>query len=171
MGNSMQLFTASKVATIFGLASDNEKIRLRNPNLNFQIAEVPSDSNNNFKAVYADVYGLSLVKNAKNLTGAYYVLDKIRQETSLKEFSRFYRLPSAKNSIVTQKTQSLFTQISNKSAVYAKPVLFQDEKEIEKIIGSYLKSVVYGKIDIVQSTRIFVNEINTLNIKIKRKNE
>ena len=171
MGNSMQLFTASKVATIFGLASDNEKIRLRNPNLNFQITEVPSDSNNNFKAVYADIYGLSLVKNAKNSNGAYFVLDKIKQEESLKEFSRFFRLPSAKNSIVTQKTQSLFTRISNKSAVYAKPVLFQNEKEIEKIIGSYLKSVVYGKIDVIQSTKIFVDEINDFNIRLKRENE
>ena len=169
MGNSMQLFTASKVATIFGLASDNKKIRLRNPNLNFQIAEIPSD--NNYKAVYANVYALSLVKKAKNLSGTYHVLDKIRQDVSLKEFSRFYRLPSAKNSIVTQKTQSLYEQISNKSAIYAKPVLFQDEKEIEKIIGSYLESVVYGKIDVTQSTRLFIEEINNLNIKIKRKNE
>jgi hypothetical protein len=52
---SREYFLSGRLATYFGFASEAPKIRLINPNLNFDVAEMPSDENSNNKTVFSKV--------------------------------------------------------------------------------------------------------------------
>lgn len=60
-------FVAGKLAIYFGFASELQTIRLKNPNLNFEIALMPQRSQGTLKATYGKMYGLAIMKVSKNL--------------------------------------------------------------------------------------------------------
>lgn len=59
-------FLAGKLAVYFGLASELESIRLRNPNLNFAMDMMPQRSSVPTKVTYGTMTGLAVLKNSPN---------------------------------------------------------------------------------------------------------
>ncbi|MCD5396682.1 MAG: hypothetical protein LRZ98_00730 [Candidatus Pacebacteria bacterium] len=55
MPNSRDVFLSGKLATYFGFSSELRGLRLKNPNLNFDIAMVPNPKKKEKKQVFARV--------------------------------------------------------------------------------------------------------------------
>lgn len=64
--NSEDDFVSGDLALYFGLASEYRKIKLKNPNLNFDIGPLPQVQELNNSITYADIYALAIPKNSPN---------------------------------------------------------------------------------------------------------
>tara|TARA_B100000508_G_scaffold64300_2_gene50425 strand:+ start:891 stop:2201 length:1311 start_codon:yes stop_codon:yes gene_type:complete len=63
-------FLAEDLATYFGYASEGRIIERMNPNLNFDIAEVPQDANATLRRTYGKFYTLAVLSSSDNKAGA-----------------------------------------------------------------------------------------------------
>ncbi len=159
--DSISSFLSSKTATIFAPYSDNEKFRIRNPNLNYRIAEIPySDSSRSiYKATYADVYGISFVKNAWNIRGAYYVFGDVMKDGFMKKLSESLELPSLKKSVLKN---SRFDTIVKNSAIYSKTALITNESKINSTFEDLVNNVVTGRMSVGSAIKFAIDELNLL---------
>lgn len=66
LSNDRDQFIAGKLALYFGYASELQDIRLRNPNLNFDIAMMPQRSTSATKITYGTMTGVAVLKMSKN---------------------------------------------------------------------------------------------------------
>ena len=74
-------FVGEQLAFYFGYASEAREIERLNPNLNFDIAEVPQGATASVRRTYGRFYGLSLLRSSDNPTGAYIVLAQLNNPT------------------------------------------------------------------------------------------
>lgn len=63
-------FISEDLALYFGYGSEGPQIEKINPNLNFDIAEVPQGSADTTRRTYGKFYALSLLKSSDNINGA-----------------------------------------------------------------------------------------------------
>tara|TARA_B100000508_G_scaffold140846_1_gene143817 strand:- start:1200 stop:2510 length:1311 start_codon:yes stop_codon:yes gene_type:complete len=63
-------FLAEDLATYFGYASEGRVMEKMNPNLNFDIAEVPQDANATIRRTYGKFYTLAVMRSSNNKAGA-----------------------------------------------------------------------------------------------------
>ena len=75
-GEDRQQFVAEDLALYFGYASEGNVIERINPNLNFDIAEIPQGANATVRRTYAKFYGISLLSSADNYAGALAVMGR-----------------------------------------------------------------------------------------------
>lgn len=72
-----QAFVANELALYFGFGSEINRIRDLNPNLNFDVAEVPQGAGATVRRAYGDFYGLAIPQASANPSGAYQALLRI----------------------------------------------------------------------------------------------
>lgn len=70
-------FVSEDLAFYFGYASEARVIEQLNPNLNFDIAEVPQGGVASVRRTYAQFYGLSILRSTDNANGAYAVMTQL----------------------------------------------------------------------------------------------
>jgi ABC-type glycerol-3-phosphate transport system substrate-binding protein len=70
-------FVSEDLALYFGYASEGRQIQQMNPNLNFDIAEMPQDGSATVRRTYGKFYGLSVLSSSDNLSSAYSVLSSL----------------------------------------------------------------------------------------------
>lgn len=70
-------FASEDLAFYFGYASEARAIEQLNPNLNFDIAEVPQGGTASVRRTYAQFYGLSILRSTDNANGAYAVMAQL----------------------------------------------------------------------------------------------
>lgn len=64
-------FLGERLALYFGYASEYDRLRQENPNLNFDAAAVPQGAGATVKRDYGQFYGLSILTSSSNKAGAY----------------------------------------------------------------------------------------------------
>lgn len=69
-GNDREEFLGEELALYFGKGSEARDIAVDNPNLNFDIAEVPQGAAATVRRTYGTVYGFTLLRSAQNPAGA-----------------------------------------------------------------------------------------------------
>jgi hypothetical protein len=63
-------FLAGDLALYFGYASEGRELERANPNLRFDIAEIPQGASADVKRTYGEFYALSLMRQSDNPSGA-----------------------------------------------------------------------------------------------------
>ncbi|MEK7639022.1 MAG: hypothetical protein AAB388_02580 [Patescibacteria group bacterium] len=79
-------FVSEDLVFYFGYGSEARDIERLNPNLNFDIAEIPQGATATVRRTYGRFYGLSALRSSDNLTGAYTamtILGALEQTTAL----------------------------------------------------------------------------------------
>nr|HPI82632.1 extracellular solute-binding protein [Candidatus Paceibacterota bacterium] len=77
--SSLDMFSNDKLAFYIGRASELFKIQSLNPNLSFNVVELPQMKDTNFKRTYAEIYALVVNKKSANLPSALGVAGRMAQ--------------------------------------------------------------------------------------------
>lgn len=160
---SEDYFLAGKSATYFGFASEVRPLQLKNPNLNFDIAEVPQSENTVDKSVYARLYGLFIPTGAQNKNGAYKAIFKLTSQESLEQLQEIVKLSVVRRDLAAQSaTDDVFTNVFRKQAIYAKTYIDPGDAETNNIFKGLIESVTSGRRTIDQAVLLSDQEINVL---------
>ncbi len=144
--NSLDYFLSGRLATYFGYASEAKKIRFKNPNLNFDVAEIPSVEKIDSKTVFAKVWGLAIPKSPSvNVAGAFQVALALSGSESQKFLSQKLNLPPVRKDLLSKRPEDAFMDIFYKEAIYANSFIDPSWKETNKIFKFMIDSITGGR--------------------------
>jgi len=160
--NSKQFFLSGKLATYFGFASEISDIRKKNPNLIFDIAEIPNISGAERKVVFARIYGLAIPKASKNKAGALIVATKLSSREAQQIISKQFNLPPTRRDLLSKPADDIYMDIFYKEAIYAKSIVDPDAEETYNIFKFMIESIYGGKYTPSKSVLNAFSEIDLL---------
>lgn len=159
---SKNYFLSGNLATYFGYASEVIDLKEKNPNLNFDIAPMPQPKNTPQRIDYGHIYGLSIVKSAKDPVGVYSVLNELTSSASLSELVSILYLPPVRRDLIDQGNTDPYLSIFYDSALISRGWLDPDPFQSATIFQTLVQSVVSGREVMSQAINQAHNELNLL---------
>lgn len=115
--SSFNMFLSGNLANYIGFASEVFSIQQKNSNLNFDVTYVPQIRNTPKKTVYAHMYALAIVKQSRQIGGAYLALNGLTESASLKSIESLTNLPPVRRDLLSNKPSDAFRIVFYNSAL------------------------------------------------------
>lgn len=160
--NSKEMFISGKLAVYFGFASEIKDIRRKNPNLNFDVAEIPSVTGIDKKTVFANIWAFAVPKAAKNKSGAMsaaWLMSSVEAQSLLS--SKTY-LPPIRRDLLSKRPKDPFMDIFYKEAVYASSFVDPNPNESDKVFRYMIESVTGGRYSPKDAVELGFKELESL---------
>jgi ABC-type glycerol-3-phosphate transport system substrate-binding protein len=145
---SQTVFLSGDLAIYFGLGSEFPLLKLKNPNLNFDVSRFPQSSNvrtGTRKVTFGRMEGVSIVRNSKNIGGAFTVVSELAGKNLGGAFSQeLFRAPARRDLLSVKQTDSILPILYD-SALWSKGWLDPDKKMTESIFEDMIESVTGGR--------------------------
>lgn len=138
-------FSSGDLALYFGKGSEAKELERINPNLSFDIAEVPQGASATIKRTYANFYGLSLVRASDNLKGAALVARELGNQTDQETLAQAYGMVPASRALVGKGSNDVYGRITYKSAVIAYGWLNPSRFASDEILSTTVRDIVENR--------------------------
>ncbi len=159
---SQDMFLANDLAFYFGFASEYPLLQQKNPNLNFEVAEMPQTTSGVTKTVYSKLYFLSVMKNSKNPGGSLNAILKLVEKNSMVLATKYSGLPSVRRDVLGAAPDSSVLQVFNNSALVSKPFIDPNYKSTSLILKNMIESYTTGRTKSSQAITQASNEFNMI---------
>jgi len=159
--SSQSYFVSGDLAFYFGLASEAGEIRVKNPNLDFDITLLPQTSADN-KITYGKIYGLALTRGVRNVAGSFINLRSLTSAPAMAELANLWVLPPARRDLLVSRPSGAFRAVFYDSALIARSWLDPDSSGTNQIFRAMIKAVTSGLGKISEATRQASLEIDGL---------
>ncbi|MBP6924042.1 MAG: carbohydrate ABC transporter substrate-binding protein [Candidatus Pacebacteria bacterium] len=117
--SDLDRFISGELVFYFGYASEGPEIERRNPNLSFDIAEVPQGAASTVRRTYGRFYGLAALRSSDNLTGVSAVLKTFGGKDVSEKISKSAAMVPVFRGSVSGGSNDTYGRISFKSATIA----------------------------------------------------
>jgi ABC-type glycerol-3-phosphate transport system substrate-binding protein len=162
---SIDFFSSGDLALYFGLTSEYQKIKTKNPNLNFDVALFPQGSDARNKKVYGEIESLVILKSSKNPTVAVSVVSALVAEENIKSWVAVSGLPPVRRSLLSKTPGTAFEDLFYKSALIAEPFVDPNNSKSSVIFENMIESIVSGRERISQALRRATTDLNALIVE------
>lgn len=162
MNNSEKEFLSENLATYFGFSSEIRKIRMKNPNLNFDVAEIPIFKDNKIRRVYAKTWVFSIPKSSKNKAGALEVAFELSSKKIQEKLVNQISLPPVRKEMLNQRKEDIYMDLFYKEAIYSNSILDPDPEKTKVIMGEYISNVNTGLKTPLEATKILSSELDVI---------
>jgi ABC-type glycerol-3-phosphate transport system substrate-binding protein len=139
------MFTAGDLALYFGFASELNSIRLKNPNLNFDVAPILQSRTGNRKITYGRTYGLAIVRSSRNVAGAYTAILGLSAPDSVQSFARTLGTPPVRRSLLNERPSDAYLQTFYDSALWSQAWIDPNTTETNLIFKNLIETVTAGR--------------------------
>ncbi len=146
------MFLSEDLALYFGYGSEGVEIAERNPNLSFDIAEVPQGAAATVKRTYGLYYGLAIPKAAPNKNGALAAMQVLGSSQWTSEFSSAYNFAPAHRSLLAEGSNDVYGRIYYQSALYSRGWLNPDLEQMGEVFEKMLDDINANRRDIGAAT-------------------
>jgi multiple sugar transport system substrate-binding protein len=145
MLSSLDAFSQSKTAMIFGYAADLAGIRSRNSLLKFEVAPVPQPKNASLGVSYPSYWGY-VVSKQSNYQGIAWslVLDMATNEVLARNYAQNNQKPPALNSLIYQYQIDPTLGVFARQALTARSWAMLDSSFINQAVSDMIDSVAGG---------------------------
>ena len=141
-------FIAEDLALYFGFASEGKQIQKMNPNLNFDIAEVPQDGSATVRRTYGKFYGLSALKSSDNLAGAFSVMSSFRGQRIADAIAESSDMTPAYRASLSAGSNDAYGRVAYRSASIARGWLNPDKKNVDTIFQTMTQDINENRRDL-----------------------
>lgn len=162
--DSKDMFLAGDSAFYIGFASEFDELKLKNPNLNFSIAELPQStvSGPNEKTALGKMHFVGIIKNSEKIASAFDQLGKLTLSQNQKILNSSMKLPSVKRDLLTEVVDSATGEVFNRSALISKVFLDPNEKETSLIFEEMIESYISGRYRLSEAIQRASSKISNL---------
>lgn len=101
--NSLDMFTSGKLAFYLGRASEIFNIQSINPNLSFDVTQIPQIKDSPTKRTSGEIYAAVINKKSTNISTAFSVANMLSTGENAKNFSISVSLPSSSKALLSEK--------------------------------------------------------------------
>jgi len=141
--NSLDMFTSGKLAFYIGKASELFNIQSINPNLIFNVNQIPQIKDATTKRTYGEIYAIAVNKKTANLAAAFKVAGDLTTGDKAKSISTSMSLPPVSRDLLNSKPNEnpyLFTFFN--SAIITKSWIDPDEIKTDGIFKELIENIL-----------------------------
>lgn len=138
-------FLAGDLAVYFGLASEHEDIRSKNPNLNFDVAPMPQGSTATIKRTYGNFYGFAIPQTSPNANGAYQAILTLTSPDYATRLASEYDMVSPRRDVIAAGDSDPVVQAAMNSALIARGWLDPNPARTTAILETMVENVVSNR--------------------------
>ncbi len=139
------MFLSEELALYFGYGSEAREIEKRNPNLSFDIAQVPQGADATVKRTYGKFYGLAVPRTTKNKFGAYTVRQELASSANAKRLADGYLLAPIHRSTLVASSNDVYGRIIYEAVPVTRGWLSPDRAEADQVFATLLSDVVSNR--------------------------
>lgn len=158
---SKKSFISGDLAVYFGFASELSDIRMKNPNLNFDVAALPK-IDDGINVTFGNMYAMSITKSANNPSGAFNVMQSLVSDESLSVMADLINLPPVSRSLLSTKPNNPYMEIFYNSAISSRGWLDPNRDETDIIFKNMIESIVSGREKTSNAVQSADSEISVL---------
>jgi ABC-type glycerol-3-phosphate transport system substrate-binding protein len=140
--DSLDMFTAGKLAFYIGRASELFKIESINPNLSFDVTEIPQIKNYTTRRTFGKIYAIAVSKKSGNMASALGVATLLSSGDNAKSFSIAASLPPASKPLLANKPKDPYLFTFFDSALITKTWLDPDNIKSNSIFKELIESIL-----------------------------
>ncbi len=160
--NSQAMFVSGDLATYMGFASEINSLRLKNPNLNFDVSTFPQSRGSANKITFGRMEAFAIVKTSKNVPAAYSAITGLASSDSVAGFQSALRVPPARRDLLSQVPNDPYSAISFNSALWARGWLDLNQKGTDGIFQKLIESITSGRLRLEVAVAAAQNELQNL---------
>ncbi len=146
-----QQFISGDLALYFGYASEGSQIEKSNPNLNFDIAEIPQGATATTRRTYGKFYALSLLQSSDNKVGASVVMLNLGGSVIAEKIAVASKMAPSHRSVVSAGSNDTYGRISYQSASVALGWLNPDIIASNSIFQTMTQDINENRRDLVSA--------------------
>jgi ABC-type glycerol-3-phosphate transport system substrate-binding protein len=158
-------FAAGKLAHYFGYASELSALRGRNPNLNMDVALVPQRDNITRRLTLGRLTGVAVVRNSRNLSGAYAVASRLVAADYADRLARLAGTTPARRDLLGRATGDLYQDIFYRATIMSRTWLDPNQRGSKIIFDEMIQN---KNINRNQGSAIVRVGSDKLNLLIRR---
>jgi len=143
MPSADSAFLAGELAFYFAPASETPTLRARNPNLNFDVAEVPQ-TGTTLSGTFANVYAFGLLKSSQNLNAAVFDMNLLTGDTAAADISAAAAVAPARRDLLSQTQASAYQAIFWQSALIGENFPDPNPSATDNLFEQMVESVTSG---------------------------
>lgn len=162
MPNSLDSFTAGKLAFYVGYASELFNIESVNPNLSFDVTTIPQTTGMENKRTYGQMYTVVASKKSKNLSGALMVASKFTGSDFLKSLSNATSIPSASRALLSEKPEDPYLASFFDSVIVSRTWLDPDFEVSEKAFKELMENSISNRLSVGEALDKMTKSLNIL---------
>ena len=145
MPDSRTAFLSGTLATYFGFSSELNTLRTKNPNLNFDVANLPQTDSGSIAASYGKILAFSLIRSSPNTNAAFQIISTLTNPTNMAQLAQTTYSPSVRRDVIGQGSNDPYLSIFNQSALISRTWLDIDPYISNQIFGSMIQSITSGQ--------------------------
>lgn len=157
-----EMFLSEDLALYFGYASEGIDIATKNPNLNFDVAEVPQGAAATVKRTYGQFYAFVIPSAAPNKAGAQAAMQKLASSENTKKLVDGYNLAPVYRTLVAEGSADVYGRIAYQSAIYTQGWLNPDTEKVDEVWGKMLDDINANRSDINAAASDAVNRLRQI---------
>jgi len=142
---SKSFFLSGDLALYFGFASELADIRLKNPNLNFDVTSIPQSKSSNLNMTYGRMIGLAIPKNSKNIASAFKVANSLTSATTISTLVNVLHLPPVRRDLLATRPAQTHMSLFYDAAIQARGWLSPEPANLNPIFKEMVESVTAGR--------------------------
>lgn len=161
LDSSEKSFLAGDLAVYFGFASELNTLRAKNPNLNFDVTNLPQVKQGS-NTTFGKMIGIAIAKSSLNPQGAFNALMTITNDTSLSLVSGLTNLPPVSRTLLSTKPIDPYFSVFYDSALLSKGWLDPNYQETNNIFQEMVESIESGKYNVHDSVQKADSDLGAL---------
>jgi hypothetical protein len=146
-----QAFIAEDLAFYFGYGSEARLLERLNPNLSFDIAEIPQGATATVRRTYAKFYALSALASSDNPRGASRVMSRLMKRDFADELVLRSDLAPAYRNTAAAGSNDVYSRYTYQSAGIAKGWLNPDREAADSAFGIMTQDLNENRIGVIQA--------------------
>lgn len=151
------MFLSEDLAMYFGFASEGRDISSKNPNLSFDVAEVPQSEGATVRRTYGTFYMMAIPRASKNKNGAYAAAIQLTGSNNAKVLADGYNMAPVHRGTLAIGSNDVYGRVAYTSAIYARGWLNPDLDEFGKILTTMCEDVNANRRDTAAAASDAIN--------------
>lgn len=160
--NSTNYFLGGDLAIYFGFASEISNLQVRNPNLNFDVASVPTSREGGENIVYSKFNGFAITNASRNKNAAFVVASILSGRDSASAIANGLRLPPVRRDLLSVRQTDAYQVVFYNSAIKARSWLDPNPDATNSIFREMIESITSGRVRTGEAINRANNEIYNL---------
>lgn len=148
---SKNAFLAGDLSTYFGFASEAENIRVKNPNLNFDVAPMPQIRTANYKAAYGKVGGIAVLKTSKQQPQSFFVARFFSGAELSKDLAERTKMPPPLTGLLAVKQKNALMQTFYDAALISRTWNDINPVRSSTIFQTTIEAVISGQLTVSEA--------------------
>jgi len=162
VGDAQTFFLAGNLATYFTFASENSALLRKNPNLNFDITALPQPRDVKVPAVYGKLYGLALMRTAKDPVGTFQVISLLAGSEFVDIFTKMTGFAPVRRDLLSTTPSDPARAVAYRAALVARSWLDPEPVASAALFKRMIEGVTSGKYRPSEAVNVASQELQAL---------